>query len=102
MKKSLIIFFVTFLVLFTAFIKNSTKRIDDEIFLTEENIRILKKDFQNIKLEHDYLSSAEKLLRFQNLYFDSELIKKDIKDIKIIKKKSNKLEIQQLKLTNNK
>ena len=102
MKKSLIIFFVTFLVLFTAFIKNSTKRIDDEIFLTEENIRILKKDYQNIKLEHDYLSSAEKLLRFQNLYFDSELIKKDIKDIKIIKKKSNKLEIQQLELTNNK
>lgn len=102
MKKFLIIFFVTFLVLFTAFIKNSTKRIDDEIFLTEENIRILKKDYQNIKLEHDYLSSAEKLLRFQNLYFDSELIKKDIKDIKIIKKKSNKLEIQQLELTNNK
>ena len=102
MKKTLIIFFVTFLVLFTAFIKNSTKRIDDEIFLTEENIRILKKDYQNIKLEHDYLSSAEKLLRFQNLYFDSELIKKDIKDIKIIKKKSNKLEIQQLELNNNK
>ena len=102
MKKFLIIFFVTFLVLFTAFIKNSTKRIDDEIFLTEENIRILKKDYQNIKLEHDYLSSAEKLLRFQNLYFDSELIKKDIKDIKIIKKRSNKLEIQQLELTNNK
>jgi hypothetical protein len=102
MKKTLIIFFVTFLVLFTAFIKNSTKRIDDEIFLTEENIRILKKDYQNIKLEHDYLSSAEKLLRFQNLYFDSELIKKDIEDIKIIKKKSNKLEIQQLELTNNK
>ena len=101
MKKTLIIFFVTFLVLFTAFIKNSTKRIDDEIFLTEENIRILKKDYQNIKLEHDYLSSAEKLLRFQNLYFDSELIKKDIKDIKIIKKRSNKLEIQQLELTNN-
>ena len=98
MKKFLIIFFVTFLVLFTAFIKNSTKRIDDEIFLTEENIRILKKDYQNIKLEHDYLSSAEKLLRFQNLYFDSELIKKDIKDIKIIKIKSNKLEIQQLDL----
>ena len=102
MKKSLIIFFVTFLVLFTAFIKNSTKRIDDEIFLTEENIRILKKDYENIKLEHDYLSSAEKLLKFQNLYFDTELIKKDIKDIKIIKKKLNKLEVQQLELINNK
>ena len=102
MKKSLIIFFVTFLVLFTAFIKNSTKRIHDEIFLTEENIRILKKDYENIKLEHDYLSSAEKLLKFQNLYFDTELIKKNIKDIKIIKKKLNKLEVQQLELINNK
>ena len=102
MKKFLIIFFVTFLVLFTAFIKNSTKRIDDEIFLTEENIRILKKDYENIKLEHDYLSSAEKLLKFQNLYFDTELIKKNIKDIKIIKKKLNKLEVQQLELINNK
>ena len=102
MRKFSVIFLILSLILVTAIIKNSTKRIDDEIFLTEENIRILKKDYQNIKLEHDYLSSAEKLLRFQNLYFDSELIKKDIKDIKIIKKKSNKLEIQQLELTNNK
>ena len=52
MKKTLIIFFVTFLVLFTAFIKNSTKRIDDEIFLTEENIRILKKDYHIIFLDY--------------------------------------------------
>ena len=59
-------------------------------------------DYENIKLEHDYLSSAEKLLKFQNLYFDTELIKKDIKDIKIIKKKLNKLEVQQLELINNK
>ena len=102
MRKFSVIFLILSLILFTAIIKNSTKRIDDEIFLTEENIRILKKDYQNINLEHDYLSSAEKLLRFQNLYFDSELIKKDIKDIKIIKKRSNKLEIQQLELTNNK
>ena len=84
MKKSLIIFFVMFLVLFTAFIKNSTKRIDDEIFLTEENLRILKKDYENIKLEHDYLSSAEKLLEFQVMYFDDELIQKDIQNIKSI------------------
>ena len=100
MKKSLIIFFVTFLVLFTAFIKNSTKRIDDEIFLTEENIRILKKDYQNIKLEHDYLSSAEKLIEFKRLYFDDELIKKKIQNIKIIFKTKNNLEIEQFKIIN--
>ena len=102
MKKSIIIFFVMFLILFTALIKNSTKRIDDEIFITEENIKNLKKDFENIKLEYDYLSSAEKLLKFQNLYFDNELIKKDIKEIKIIEKRRNNLEIKQLELINDK
>ena len=52
---------IVILILFTAFIKNSTKRIDDEIYVTRENIRELIKDFENIKLEHDFLSSTEKL-----------------------------------------
>ena len=69
MKKIFVIFLIFFLILFTAFIKNSTKRIDDEIFVFQENIRILKKDFENMQLEYEYLSSTEKLLEFQNLYF---------------------------------
>ena len=69
MKKFLVIFLIFFLILFTAVIKNSTKRIDDEIFTTKENIRGLKKDFGNIKLEHDYLSSAGKLLRISGFIF---------------------------------
>ena len=44
MKKVLIIFFILFLILSTAIIKNSTKRIDDEIFLIKESMRDLKKD----------------------------------------------------------
>ena len=100
MKKFLVIFLILFLILFTALIKNSTKRIDDEIFAIKENIRSLKKDFENIKLEHDYLSSAEKLLEFQNLYFDDELVKKDIQEIKTINQSSEKLEIGQLNLIN--
>tara|TARA_B100001057_G_C22843543_1_gene948090 strand:- start:1663 stop:1968 length:306 start_codon:yes stop_codon:yes gene_type:complete len=100
MKKFLVIFLILFLVLFTAFIKNSTKRIDDEIFVIKESIRGLKKDFENIKLEHDYLSSTEKLIEYQNLYFEGELMKKDIQQIKIIKKKLNKLEIKKLKFIN--
>ena len=55
-----------FLIFFTAFIKNSTKRIDDLIFSSEENLRVLSKDFENIKLEYDFLSSTERLLQFQN------------------------------------
>ena len=102
MKKFSIVLLILSLILFTAIVKNSTKRVDDAIFVLEENIRGLKKDFENVKLEHDYLSSTEKLLKFQNLYFDDELVKKEIDEIKIIIKKSNKLQIQQLKFINEK
>ncbi len=61
---------------------------------------LLKKEIENIKLEYDYLSSASRLLKFQELYFDDELIKKDIKDIKIIKESLNDLEIKQFKFVN--
>ena len=94
------IFLILFLILFTALIKNSTKRIDDKIFVKEENIRSLKKDFENIKLEYDYLSSSEKLLKFQDLYFDNKLVKKNIKEIKIIKKNLNQLDLEPLKFIN--
>ena len=100
MKKITIIFLIFFLILFTAVIKNSTKRIDDKIFVTKENIRILKKEFENIKLEYDYLSSAEQLIEFQNLYFEDELIKRDIQNIKVIIETKNNLEIRQPKFFN--
>tara|TARA_B100001057_G_scaffold494422_1_gene590969 strand:- start:358 stop:663 length:306 start_codon:yes stop_codon:yes gene_type:complete len=97
MKKFSVIFLIFSLILFTAIIKNSTKRINDIIFISEENIRSLKNDFENIKLEYDYLSSTENLLKFQSLYFDDELKKKDIQQIKIIINGSKKLEIKELK-----
>ena len=100
MKKFSVIFLIVFLILSTALVKNSTKRIDDEIFTIKENIRALKKDFENIKLEYEFLSSTEKLLEFQNLYFDDELAKKGINEIKIIDQSTKKLQINDLILGN--
>ena len=100
MKKFSVIFLIVFLILSTALVKNSTKRTDDEIFTIKENIRALKKDFENIKLEYEFLSSTEKLLEFQNLYFDDELVKKDINEIKIIDLSTKKLQINNLILGN--
>ena len=100
MKKISVISLILFLILFTAIVKNSTKRIDDMIFISEENIRSLKKDFENLKLENEYLSSSEKLLEFQNMYFDEELVKKELKEIKVIKKVFKKIEIEQLSFSN--
>ena len=100
MKKFSIISLILSLILLTAFIKNSTKRIDDEIFITNESIRSLIRDYEKIKLENDYLSSADRLIEFQNIYFDNELIKKDIQNIKVINKIEKNLEIKKLEFIN--
>ena len=100
MKKFFLIIFIFFLVFSTAIIKNSTKRIEDDIFAINENLRGLKKDFANLRLEYDYLSSAEKLMELQNSYFDNELSKKSIQDIKVIDKSANKIKIKNFQFIN--
>tara|TARA_Y100001954_G_C15577446_1_gene486610 strand:+ start:174 stop:482 length:309 start_codon:yes stop_codon:yes gene_type:complete len=102
MKRFAIVFLILFLILSTAIIKNSTKRFEDEIFVIQENIQILEKEYENIKLEFDYLSSAEKLLDLKNLYFDDSLIKKDIQEIKVINLIQDNIEIGELKFINEK
>ena len=83
MKKFSFVVTIFFLVLSTAIIKNTTKQIEDEIFTVKENIRVLNSEFENVSLEYDYLSSAERLLEYQSQYFEHELIQKNINDIKI-------------------
>ena len=99
MKKFVLAAVILFLVLSTAVIKNTTKQIEDELFTAKENIRVLKSEFENISLEYDYLSSAEKLLEYQSLYFEDELIQKDIKDIKIFNILKNTKKIKDFKIT---
>ena len=96
MKKFSIIFLILTLITSTAYIKNSTKKIEDKIYASQENLRLFKKELENTKLEYNYLSSSERLIRFQNQYFENMLVKKDIKDIKIIEKISNKLNLENI------
>ena len=81
MKKTIIFLSIFFLILFTSIIKNSTKKIDDEIFIVEENLRILENRLNESKLEFNYLSSSEKLLEYQKLFFENKLVEKSIKEI---------------------
>lgn len=85
MKKYLLILIIFFLILSTSLIKNSTKKIEDEIFNVKENLRNLNSELEDVFLEYIYLSSSEKLLEFQSLYFEDQLIPKDISKIKLIK-----------------
>ena len=98
MKKFGLILVIFLLILSTTLIKNSAKEIEDEIFALKESIRVLSSEFEKIKLEHDYLSSSEKLLEYQSQYFDDELIQKNIENIKVIKIKNNKKKIKNLKI----
>ena len=98
MKKFSIVLLIIFLILFTAFIKNSTKKIEDEIFTLKENLIGLEKELSDTKLEFNYLSSAEKLLEYQSMYFDEDLTQKDINEIKILIKKSKDIEFDNLTL----
>ena len=98
MRRFVLAFVILFLVLSTAIIKNTTKEIEDEIFTVKENIRVLKSDFENVSLEYDYLSSAEKLLEYQSLYFEDELIQKNINNIKIYNISEDINKIQNFKI----
>jgi cell division protein FtsL len=89
---------ILLLIISTAIIKNTTKQIEDQLFTVKENIRVLKSELENISLEYDYLSSAEKLLEYQSLYFEDELIQKDLKDIKIFNISNNTNKIKDFKI----
>lgn len=98
MRKVFFILSIFTLILLTAIIKNSTKEIEDQIFITKENLRFLKKEFGNLNLELNYLSSSEKLLNFQSIYFENELVKKKLEDIKIINIDKNIVKIDKFKI----
>ena len=91
MKKIITIILIFSLIVITSFIKNSTKKIDEELFSLKENISDLNLELDNVKLEFDYLSSPEKLISFQNLYFENKLTQKSLNEIEIIDLTSEKI-----------
>ena len=83
--------FIFFLILITSLVKNSTKKIEDQIFTINEDIRPLKAELGDVLLEYNYLSSPEKLLQYQSQYFENELIRMDITKMKKISEEDNEL-----------
>ena len=99
MKKMAVFILVFFLIVGTSLIKNSTKDLDDQIYSTEESILFLENRLEDSKLEFDYLSSSEKLIEYQKLYFENSLIKKSLNELKTLKIKDDELIINELKIT---
>ena len=96
MKKFLVIIFIFSLIFSTAIIKNSTKKIEDKIFTVKESLIDLDNELGDTRLDFEYLSSTEKLLEYQSLYFEKDLIQKSIDSIKILSKEADSLFISNL------
>ena len=99
MKKLFLIFVILLLIIVTTITKNSTEQIESKIFSAKENIRALKDKYEFIFLEYNFLSSPEKLLKYQSKYFEKEnsledLISVDLNKIKEIEFIDNRLIIQ--------
>ena len=95
MKKVILILSILFLIIFTTITKNSTKKLDNQIFNIKENIRVLKDKYELVLLDYNYLTSPERLLDYHSKYFENQLSEIDIKKIKKITLKENNIKIEE-------
>tara|TARA_B100000242_G_scaffold143603_1_gene102258 strand:- start:77 stop:340 length:264 start_codon:yes stop_codon:yes gene_type:complete len=71
MKKYVLVFIISFLVITTSIIKNSTRELENKIFNSNEKIKILVNRKEIIKLQNDYLRSPQRLFEFKNKFLDN-------------------------------
>jgi cell division protein FtsL len=92
MKKATFIA-ILILILATSLVKNSTKEIEDKIFVVNENIRSLKSELGDVLLEYNYLSTPDRLIQHQSQFFEKDLIKIDITKIKKLTENNNHIQV---------
>ena len=88
------VFIITLiLILATSLVKNSTKEIEDKIYVVKENIQPLKSELGDVLLEYNYLSSPDKLTQYQKQFFEKDLIKIDVTKIKKLIEEKNYIKV---------
>ena len=94
MKKIIFSITIVILIFLTSIIKNSTKKVDIEIFDLKEDIRLLNEKYELVLLDHNYLSSPKKLNEYQKKYFENDLIPTDITDFGKINFANNEILVE--------
>ena len=102
MKKILTISIIFFLVISTAITKNSTKKIDFQLFNLKEDIRVLNNKYELVLLDFNFLSSPNKLLEYQESFFENELYPSDIRNFRKIYFNENRITIEEITQLKNK
>ena len=101
MKNYIKIVFITSLIISTTLIKSSTKDLEYELYDTQEDIGLLKEEMQMLRLEHDYLTSPQKLLEYKHMYFEEDLKQKKIENFNSIYIDDNKFSIREFNFFKN-
>ena len=96
MKKLFFFTPIIFLIFATTLTKNSTKKLDKEIFKLKENIRILDDRYELTLLDYSILTSPKKLMEYQQFYFDEQFVQKKIENLSIIEFLNDKLKIDKM------
>ena len=80
----------------TTLTKNSTKKLDKEIFQLKENIRILEDRYELTFLDYSILTSPKKLMEYQQFYFEDKFRQKKLENLKTIEILNEKLKIDKM------
>ena len=84
MKKYIIFFCIVCLIITTSIVKSSTRQLEKNIFILEEEVKILDEKFNFFLLESDYLTTPERLIGLKEKIFKDKFFPLDPKDIKKI------------------
>ena len=84
MKKYIIFFSIVSLIVTTSIVKSSTRQLEKNIFILEEEVEILENKFNFLLLEHDYLTTPERLIGLKEKIFKNKFFPLDPKDVKKI------------------
>ena len=84
MKKYLFFFCIVCLIITTSIVKSSTRQLEKNIFILEEEVKILEDKFNFLLLENDYLTTPERLIRLKEKIFKNKFFPLNPKDVKKI------------------
>ena len=80
----------------TTLTKNSTKKLDKEIFQLKENIRVLEDRYELTLLDYSILTSPKKLMEYQQFYFEKKFVQKKLENLNTIEILDEKLKIDKM------
>ena len=84
MKKYIIFFCIVCLIITTSIVKSSTRQLEKNIFVLEEEVKILEEKFDFLLLESNYLTTPERLIGLKEKIFKDKFFPINPKDIKKI------------------